>query len=141
MRAGAGLVTICTPVSLQATVAGAVMSEVMTTALAETDRGAISDEAIDHVVGLMAKATAVAIGPGMSATDERTRRFVHSVVRQRKTAVVIDADALNCLSPWPTDLQGSDEAQLILTPHPGEMLRLLGITDKSVLEDRVAVAR
>ena len=141
MRSGAGLVTIATPVSSQNPVAAVVMPEVMTTALAETDRGAISDEAIDHVVGLMAKATAVAIGPGLSATDERTRRFVHSVVQRRKTALVIDADALNCLSPWPTDLHGSDAAPLILTPHPGEMLRLLGTTDKSVLEDRVAVAR
>jgi NAD(P)H-hydrate epimerase len=141
MRAGAGLVTVCTPVSSQAAVAAAVMPEVMTTALAETDRGAISDEAIDHVAGLMTKASAVAIGPGLSATDERTRRFVYSVVKQRMKAVVIDADALNCLSPWPTDLQGSDEAPLILTPHPGEMLRLLGTTDKSALDDRVAVTR
>ena len=52
------------------------MPEVMTMALAETDRGAISDEAIDHVTGLMSKVNAVAIGPGISATDERTRRFV-----------------------------------------------------------------
>jgi hydroxyethylthiazole kinase-like uncharacterized protein yjeF len=141
MRSGAGLVTICTPASSQNAVATAVMPEVMTTALAETDRGAISDDAVDHVVGLMAKVNAVAIGPGISATDERTRRFVQLVVKQRKTAVVIDADALNCLSPWPTDLQGSDEAQLILTPHPGEMMRLLGSTDKSVLNDRVTVAR
>jgi hydroxyethylthiazole kinase-like uncharacterized protein yjeF len=141
MRAGAGLVTVCTPVSSQATVAASVMPEVMTIALAETDRGAISDGAIDHVIGLMTKVNAVAVGPGISATDERTRHFVHSVVRQRKTAVVIDADALNCLSPWPNDLQGSDEAQLILTPHPGEMLRLLGTTNKSDLDDRVATAR
>lgn len=141
MRSGAGLVTVATPVSSQNSVAAAVMPEVMTTALAETDRGAISDEAIDHVAGLMAKANAVAIGPGLSAADERTRRFVHAVVKQRQTAVVIDADALNCLSPWPTDLQGSDEAQLILTPHPGEMSRLLGTTDKSALDDRATVAR
>jgi len=140
MRAGAGLVTLGVPASSQAAVAAAVMPEVMTTALAETDRGAISDEAIDHVVGLMAKADAVAIGPGLSATDERTRCFVRSAVQRRKTAVVIDADALNCLSPWPTDLHGADPAPLILTPHPGEMLRLLGTTNKSVLEDRVAVA-
>lgn len=141
MRAGAGLVTVGTPASSQNTVAGALMPEVMTTALAETDRGAISDEAIDHVIGLMAKANTVAIGPGISAADERTRHFVHSVVQQRKAAVVIDADALNCLSPWPTDLQGSDEAPLILTPHPGEMLHLLGTSDKSALDDRVAVVR
>lgn len=141
MRAGAGLVTAATPASSQNAVAAAVMPEVMTTALAETDRGAISDEAIDHVVALMSKVNAVAIGPGMSSTDERTRRFVHAVVAQRQTAIVIDADALNCLSPWPSDLQGSEEAPLILTPHPGEMLRLLGTTDKSALDDRVAVAR
>ncbi|HBB89581.1 MAG TPA: bifunctional ADP-dependent NAD(P)H-hydrate dehydratase/NAD(P)H-hydrate epimerase [Blastocatellia bacterium] len=141
MRAGAGLVTVATPVSSQNAVAAAVMPEVMTTVLAETDRGAISDEAIDHVVGLMSKVNAVAIGPGISSTDERTRRFVHAVVAQRQTTIVIDADALNCLSPWPADLQGSEEAPLILTPHPGEMLRLLGTTDKSALADRVAVAR
>jgi hydroxyethylthiazole kinase-like uncharacterized protein yjeF len=141
MRAGAGLVTVATPVSSQNAVAAGVMPEVMTTALAETDRGAISDEAIDHVVALMSKINAVAIGPGISSTDERTRRFVHTVVAHRRTVIVIDADALNCLSPWPADLQGSEEAPLILTPHPGEMLRLLGTTDKSALDDRVSVAR
>lgn len=141
MRAGAGLVTVAIPVSSQAVVASAVMPEVMTTALAETDRAAISDEAIDHVTALMEKVNAVAIGPGISSTDERTRRFVHAVVMQRQTAIVIDADALNCLSPWPTNLQGSDEAPLILTPHPGEMLRLMGTTEKSALNDRVTVAR
>ncbi|MEP6741111.1 MAG: NAD(P)H-hydrate dehydratase [bacterium] len=141
MRAGAGLVTVGTPASSQAAVAGAVMPEVMTTALAETDRGALSDAAIEHVIGLTAKINAVAIGPGLSATDERTRCFVYSVVKQRRTAMVIDADALNCLSPWPEDLQGSRGAQLILTPHSGEMLRLLGATSKSNIKDRVAAAR
>ncbi len=141
MRAGAGLVTVATPASCQNAVAATVMPEVMTTALAETDRGAISDEAIGHVAALMSKVNAVAVGPGISFTDESTRRFVHGVVAQRQTAIVIDADALNCLSPWPPDLQGSEAAPLILTPHPGEMLRLLGTTDKSALDDRVAVAR
>ena len=141
MRAGAGLVTVGTPVSSQNVMATAVMPEVMTTALAETDRGSISDEAIDHVIGLMAKVDAVAIGPGISAKDERTRRFVHEVVKQRQRPIVIDADALNCLSPWPAELQGSAAAPLILTPHPGEMLRLLGSTNKPDLDDRVAVAR
>lgn len=141
MRSGAGLVTIATPASAQSSVAASVMPEVMTTALAETDRGAVSDEGIDHALRLAAKADVVAIGPGLSAEDERTRRFVFELVKQRKTPVVIDADGLNCLAPWPTDLQGSDRVPLILTPHPGEMLRLLGTTDKSALQDRVAVAR
>lgn len=146
MRSGAGLVTIATPASAQSSVAAAVMPEVMTTALAETDRGAVSDQAIDHVMQLQSRATVIAIGPGLSAEDERTRRFVYLVVKQRKTPVVIDADALNCLATystkgWPMDLQGSHESPLVLTPHPGEMLRLLGTTDKAALDDRVAVAR
>ena len=146
MNSGAGLVTIATPASAQSSVAAAVMPEVMTTALAETDRGAVSDQAIDHVMHLASKADVIAIGPGLSAEDERTRRFVYSLVEQRVSPVVIDADGLNCLAKyssngWPEDLHGSNEAPLILTPHPGEMLRLLGTTDKSVLDDYVSVAQ
>ena len=146
MRSGVGLATIATPASAEAAVAASVMPEVMTTALAETDRGAVSEQAVDHVMRLTAKANVIAIGPGLSAEDERTRRFVYTVVKQRQTPVVIDADGLNCLANyeskgWPAELQGSEGAPLILTPHPGEMLRLLGATDKTALDDRVAVAR
>lgn len=145
MRSGAGLVTIATAASAQPAVAASIMPEVMTIALAETDRGAVSDEAIDHVMQLSAKANVVAIGPGLSAEDERTRRFVFAAVKNRRTPVVLDADALNCLAHlsggWPTELQGSPDAPLVITPHAGEMLRLLGTTDKSALDDRVAVAR
>jgi NAD(P)H-hydrate epimerase len=149
IRSGAGLVTIATPASAQSAIAASVTPEVITTALAETDRGAVSDEAIDHVTRLAAKASVVAIGPGLSAEDERTRRFVYSVVKQRQTPLVIDADGLNCLanyspSGWPVELQGLEnvnENPVILTPHPGEMLRLLGTTDKAALDDRVSVAR
>ena len=141
MRAGAGLVTVATPVSSQASVAMQVMPEVMTTALAETDRGAVSGEAVDSVLKFSERANVIAIGPGLSSEDERTRNFVRSVVERRKTPVVIDADGLNCLSPWPADLRGSHERPVILTPHPGEMLRLMGTTDKSALNDRVAAAR
>jgi len=146
MKSGAGLVTIATPASAQSSVAAAAMPEVMTTALAETDRGAISDEAVDHVLQLASKAAVIAIGPGLSSSDERTRRFVYSLVQRRTTPVVIDADGLNCLARcsqngWPTDLSGSNQTPLILTPHPGEMLRLLGTTDKSILNDRVSVVR
>ena len=141
MRSGAGLVTIATPASAQPSVAATAMSEIMTTSLAETDRGVVSDEAIAHVNRLASRASVIAIGPGLTSSDERTRQFVHSIVKHRKTPVVIDADALNCLAPWPDDIEGSSEAPLILTPHPGEMLRLLGADDKSTLEDRVTVAR
>ncbi len=141
MCSGAGLVTVASPAAAQAAVAAVVMPEVMTTALAETDRGAVSDEAIEHARSLAANANVVAIGPGLSASDERTRTFVRALVAERVTPVVIDADGLNCLAPWPQTIRGTREYPLILTPHQGEMLRLLGTDDKAALLDRVAVAR
>ncbi|HEY2964478.1 MAG TPA: NAD(P)H-hydrate dehydratase [Pyrinomonadaceae bacterium] len=141
MRSGAGLVTIATPSSAQALVATRAMPEVMTTALAETDRGAASDEAVEHFLSLASKATVVAIGPGLTADDERTRRFVREVVERRSRPCVIDADGLNCLAPWSSELRGSEVQPLILTPHPGEMLRLLGTDNRAVLSDRASVAR
>ena len=141
MRAGAGLVTIATPVSSQPTVASIAIPEVMTSPLAETDRGAVSEDAIESVSRLMEKASVVAIGPGLTFDDERTRRFVRQVVESRKTPVVIDADGLNALAPWPEDLRGSAELPLILTPHAGEMLRLMGKVEKDALSDRVGRAR
>jgi hydroxyethylthiazole kinase-like uncharacterized protein yjeF len=141
MNAGAGLITVATPVSVQPLVASQVMPEVMTTALVETDRGAVSDEAIDYVIKFAAQVDVIAIGPGLSSEDERTRNFVRTLVEQRETPVVIDADGLNCLAPWPTDLRGSSVHPMVLTPHPGEMLRLLGTTDKSALDNTVAAAR
>ena len=141
MRSGAGLVTIATPVSAQPIVAAQVLPEVMTTALAETDRGAVSDDALDYVLRFAEKANVIAAGPGLSAEDERTQMFVRRLVEKRPTPVVIDADGLNCLAPWPDSLRGSADAPIILTPHPGEMMRLLGTTDKSALDDRVNAAR
>ena len=141
MRSGAGLVTVATPSSAQSQVATRAMPEVMTTALAETDRGAVSDEAVDHFLQLAEKATVVALGPGLTADDERTRRFVREVVAHRTRPCVIDADGLNCLAPWPAELRGTEAQPLILTPHPGEMLRLIGAAGREALGDRVAVAR
>ncbi len=141
MRSGAGLVTVATPSSAQSSVAGSAMPEVITTALAETDRGAVSDEAASHFLQLAEKATVVAVGPGLTSDDERTRRFVRTIVERRTKPCVIDADGLNSLAPWPADLSGSNYLPLVLTPHPGEMLRLIGADNKSALDDRVTAAR
>lgn len=141
MRSGAGLVTIATPSSAQPLVATRAMPEVMTTALAETDRGAVSDEAVDHFLDIASESTVMAIGPGLTSDDERTRRFVRGIVERRSRPCVIDADGLNCLAPWPAEMRGSEAQPLILTPHPGEMLRLIGAENRSALEDRSSVAR
>ena len=141
MRAGAGLVTIAAPSSAQAAVAARTVPEVMTAALAETDRGAVSEAALENVLRLAEKASVLAIGPGLTSDDERTRNLVRALVERRKTPVVIDADALNALAPWPLSLKGSAELPLILTPHEGEMLRVLGTERKDALQDRVRAAR
>src|SRR5712692_2373519 len=141
MQSGAFLMMRGPPASAQPLVATQVMPEVMTAALAETDRGAVSDEAIDHVLKFAARAHVIAIGPGLSSADDRTRSFVRAVVERRMTPVVIDADGLNCLAPWPLNLRGSRDHPIVLTPHPGEMKRLMGAQDESALRDRVAAAR
>jgi len=139
IRSGAGLVTVATPSSAQETIAASVMPEVMTMALAETDRGTVAEESVDHLVRQAAKTTVFAIGPGLTSDDERTRRFVRLMVERRSKPTVIDADGLNCLAPWPSALQGSDELPLVLTPHPGEMRRLLG--KDTLPSDLVGVTR
>ena len=141
MRSGAGLVTIATPTSAQVSVTSSAIPEVITTSLAETDRGAVSDEAANHFLKLAEKMTVVAVGPGLTSDDERTRRFVRTIIERRTTPCVIDADGLNALAPWPPTLKGSDQHPLILTPHPGEMLRLMSAENKAALDDRVAAAR
>jgi hydroxyethylthiazole kinase-like uncharacterized protein yjeF len=140
MRAGAGLVTLATSVSAQQAIAARSMPEVMTEGLAETESGALSYDAIERAGELMSRADVVAVGPGLTREDESTRRFVRALVEERGAPLVIDADGLNSLAPWPEDLRGSSERPIILTPHQGEMLRLLGASDKDALNDRVQVA-
>src|SRR6266498_1397455 len=141
IKTGAGLVTVATPLSVQPLVATQVMPEIMTASLVETDRGAVSDDALDYILKLAERCDVIAIGPGLSSEDVRTRNFVRGVAEDRRTPIVIDADGLNCLAPWPEALKGSDDHPIILTPHPGEMLRLMGAEDKSALGDRVSAAR
>jgi NAD(P)H-hydrate epimerase len=136
IRSGAGLVTLAAPESAAAAIASRLMPEVMTAALAETDDGAVSAEAFEQFERLRARATVVAVGSGLSNESDSTRRFVREVVARRTTPVVVDADGLNALSPWPADLRGTREAPVILTPHEGEMLRLLGVADRSALAER-----
>lgn len=136
MCSGAGLVTVATPESALQSVSSRLMPEVMTAALRETEHGAVSFEAYEQFEKLSERATVVAVGCGLTREDEGTRRFVRELVERRTTPVVIDADGLNALAPWPSELRGTREAPIILTPHEGEMLRLLGSQDRSALEER-----
>lgn len=139
MRAGAGLVTLATPVSALPSVAARLMPEVMTAGLAETESGGVSAGASAHLKKLLERADVLAVGCGLSRESESTRRFVREAVEARTTPVVVDADGLNALSPWPRELRGTREAPIVLTPHEGEMLRLLGSRDRAALNERARV--
>ncbi len=137
---GVGLATVAAPESVHNAIASRMLPEVMTRSAAETANGAIAFEAAAELLEFIeGKIDAVAVGSGMSSSEESTRRFVREFVEKRVTSVLIDADALNSLAPF--DLQGSEEFPLILTPHEGEFLKLLGTKDKETIVDRVKAAR
>jgi NAD(P)H-hydrate epimerase len=116
----------------------------MVKGVAETESGAVAEEAFDELTELLGKANAVAVGSGLSQS-ESTHRFVQKLVEKRTQPMVLDADALNLLSPFDVHVDTSGtlalQSPLILTPHEGEFMRLLGAEDKNALKDRVAVVR
>ena len=139
MLSGVGLTTVATSESAQVAVAAKVLEEVITRSLPETENGAIAEKAFEDVEKLTEIVDVVGIGCGLSSSEKTTKDFVREVITKRKTPVVIDADGLNALSPF--DVKGSDELPLILTPHEGEFLRLIGTKDKDAIKDRVKAVR
>src|SRR4051812_15827764 len=137
LRSGAGLVTIATPRSCLPIVA-AMAPEYMTEPLEETASGTIDFSAADRVLDL--KADVIAIGPGLGQ-DPSTVAFVHAVVERSGVPLVLDADALNAFAGDPERLMGRDGVDVIITPHPGEMARLLNLTIEQVQADRLEHAR
>jgi hydroxyethylthiazole kinase-like uncharacterized protein yjeF len=146
LRTGAGLVTVATAKSTLPTVAG-FHPELMTEPLEETEASTIALKAIQQVKQLAEKKTVLAIGPGISR-HEQTSQLVRALVVERKTAIVLDADGLNAFEGRADDLSrrgdhASPQANpaLVLTPHPGEMSRLTGMTITAIQHDRLNVAR
>ena len=149
LRAGAGLVTAAVPESILNTVA-LVTPELMTVPLQQGKAGAVSLEAIagEKLEKLMTGIKILAIGPGLS-TEGDAPAFVHAIVGRTNLPVVIDADGLNAfagkaemLKEYSGRATGKVELRtMVLTPHPGEMARLIGGTVKQVEADRVGMAR
>ncbi len=141
MSAGCGLVTVATAYSVQSVIASQLQPEVMTIGLEDNQFGAISYEAAKQVQFLKDRADVIAIGPGLSSQDSKARGFVLEVIEKSKKPIVVDADGLNVLADFPRHLKGTNETPLVLTPHPGEMSRLIGRKEKDFLEDRVTLVR
>jgi NAD(P)H-hydrate epimerase len=143
LRTGAGLVTASVPESILNTVA-AIAPELMTEPLAETAKGGIALRNLDGERGraLLEKRTVVAIGPGLGQELE-AQQFALRLIElcgsgEKPIAMVLDADCLNAIAQHSYKLDGSGRT-IVLTPHPGEMARLVG---KSIPEvDREGIAR
>jgi yjeF C-terminal region, hydroxyethylthiazole kinase-related len=140
LRSGAGLSTVGTPKSVLPIVAG-FHPELMTEPLEETEIGSISLRALGygHIDALVKGKTVLAIGPGISRHNE-TAEFVRTVVKKFDTPMVLDADGLNAFEGKSSLLNAKDRT-LVITPHPGEMARLTGMTIAAVQKDRLNVAR
>ncbi len=140
LRAGAGLVTAAVAQSILPTVA-AVTPELMTEALLEGTKGEISSRNLEpaRLDPLLEKKSVIAIGPGLGQEEEAVHFFL-GLLERAKVPMVIDADALNALAAHPGRLNGHGRL-LVLTPHPGEMARLVGMSIKDVEADREGIAR
>ena len=137
LRAGAGLVTTAVAESILPQVAG-ITPELMTIPLQETPDGAIDSAKIDYEA-LLKRMTVVAIGPGLGESPA-AEELVLKLLEKSTVPIVLDADALNILAKHPDKLNGSGRT-MVLTPHPGEMARLVGISTKEVQANREPLAR
>lgn len=138
MRSGAGLVTVATAASQQPVVAGLVL-EAMTEALPETEARTVALKAREAIRELAAARDAVALGPGLGR-DPETQVLARELVRDLPRPMVVDADALTALAGH-LDLLPRAAAPRCLTPHPGEMARMVGTTVAEVEHDRIGAAR
>jgi ADP-dependent NAD(P)H-hydrate dehydratase / NAD(P)H-hydrate epimerase len=137
MRSGAGYVTACVPESLRE-ILDVQLMEVMTHGLPD-DQASLTAEGLDGVMGLLERANALALGPGLGR-DPRSAQLARELARRSPVALVLDADGLNAHAGRLAELALRD-APTVLTPHAGELARLLETDSEQVQRERLSHAR
>ena len=137
LRSGAGLVTVAFPEGLYGTIS-AKLTESLLMPLPENDKGTLSCACLKELINELPKFDAVVIGCGIGVNED-TAAVVRAVIENSRVPVVVDADALNVISKDLSILEKAD-CDIILTPHIGEMARLLKAEKEAVLDDKVNVA-
>lgn len=137
-RMGAGLVTACVPASLNP-ILEAKLTEEMTEPLPEGLPGYLSKESAERVLALAEGKQCIVLGPGLS-TAEGISDLICTILNGYDGWILIDADGLNALADNMDALKES-KASIVVTPHPGEMGRLTGLSSKEVQQDRVGLAK
>jgi NAD(P)H-hydrate epimerase len=136
-RCGVGLVTVAAPATTLPVIAAGA-PEMMTEPLPETPQGTIALTATSRALELLEGKSALVLGPGLGRHPE-TSAWVKRILAQADVPMLVDADALNALEG---DIDAVPRGRpLALTPHPGEMARLLGTTSAAVQTDRLSAAR
>ncbi len=138
MRSGAGLVTIGVPKSLNLTLQKKISPVIMTLPLPETTQQTLAVDAYQRIQADIEKYQAVAIGPGLTQHPQ-TQRFILKMIVNAIQPLVIDADALNALSGQ-LDTLKKNSVDKVLTPHPGEMARLLSVSKERIEKERKEMA-
>ena len=136
LRSGAGLVTIATACSVLPIIAS-MAPEYMTEPLEESADGTISSGAVERLLEF--KQDVIACGPGLGRSPA-VGEFVRSLLDGATVPLVLDADAITVLADDPGRLVGREDRDVIITPHPGEMARLIGSTIDEVQANRIDVA-
>ncbi|HEV2616247.1 MAG TPA: NAD(P)H-hydrate dehydratase [Candidatus Acidoferrales bacterium] len=140
LRAGVGLVTVATPEPVLATVAG-FAPEIMTEPLHATAAGTIARDVFDSggFAKILDGKSVLALGPGLT-TQEETQQFVRAIIASRpRVPIILDADGLNAFAGRAGELRDSRQ-MLAVTPHPGEMARLIDSTVNDIQSRRLEVA-
>jgi len=141
LKAGAGLVTVAAPKSVQLIIA-AGQPEFMTEPLPSNSEGgmAIEDVSGAAFAKVLNGKTVLAVGPGMGQSAE-TQKFIRVLVQTTELPTILDADGLNAFAGQGELLRERRTKYLAITPHPGEMARLLGVKNADVQKDRVKIAK
>ena len=139
MRCGTGLVTLGIPKCLNPSMEPQVC-EAMTLPLDNDENGCLSaDTCLEAAAQALSGKSAIAMGPGLG-TGRGTAELVEKMVKQAGIPLVLDADALNCIAQKP-DVLKKKQAPALVTPHPGEMARLMGTTVHDIQKNRITAAK
>jgi hydroxyethylthiazole kinase-like uncharacterized protein yjeF len=138
LSSGAGLVTLWLPKSLQRSVVGK-FPELMTEFLPETENQTSDRSGSDRLLAQLSQVEALVLGPGMTVHPS-TRKLIWDLVRRSPVPVVLDADGINAFVPPAAPLRNEAGLPVIITPHPGEMARLMGKKIPDVQKNRMEIA-
>lgn len=138
LRSGVGICTLAAPKQVVSSLSSTIY-ESLFLPLESDEYGFLSHKCLDELKSNLQTAQAIAIGMGLGVSDD-TKIIVKEIIRNARVPLILDADGINCVAD-DIDILKDTNADIIITPHPGEMARLLGITTDEVQKNRHNLAR